>query len=126
MPDRLDSPSLRAGLAAALVVVAGLAAAFLRFGLVEATDVAAGCLAYGKTWIACTLRAATIAAFNVHAFGTAALVLAALAFWRPSAMLMTLGFAAATIGLVLYETGLSALAAAILIVAFARVEASQE
>lgn len=117
--------SIATAMAAAVIILAALAATYLRFGLVEATDVAAGCLAYGKTGLACTLRAATIAIFNVHGFGTTALVLAAWAFWRPNTVIMTLGFAAAVVGLVLYETGLSALAAAILILAFARLERAE-
>lgn len=106
--------------AAVSVAASALAAVFVRYRLVEAGDVAAGCLAYGDTGWHCQVRAAAILLFNSHAFGIAAIAIAALAFLRPHGLVLAAGLMLAAAGLVLYNTALSALAISLLILALGR------
>ncbi|MDO1529005.1 hypothetical protein QMK61_09220 [Fulvimonas sp. R45] len=68
-----------------LVVVAGLLAAWLRYGLVQPPALAHRCAAGGPAW--CPLRELAVRGFLSYAYGWAALAAAALALlWRRAAV----------------------------------------
>lgn len=94
-------------------------ALYLRYLVVEPSIVGLACDGGLKTWL-CATRRIMMILFNNSAFGFTALGFAILHFWRPSMSLIVPALVATGFGLVLYNTGLSALAAALLIVAFAR------
>jgi hypothetical protein len=66
------------------------------------------------------MRQVTIALFTYSAFGWAALVAAAVNLLRPSLVLFAIALAAACLGVVLYNVGLSSLAIGLLVLSFAR------
>jgi hypothetical protein len=72
-----------------------------------------------NTWL-CFTRQITIMLFTYSAFGWTALIVAALNLLRPSLVLFAIALAAACLGVVLYNVGLSALATGLLILSFAR------
>jgi len=72
-----------------------------------------------NTWL-CVTRQITIALFTYSVFGWSAVIVAALNLLRPSLMLFGVALAAACCGVVLYNTALSALAAGLLVLSFAR------
>jgi len=94
-------------------------ALYLRYLALENTNVALGCQAGLNSWLCSTFRL-TIVLFNYQVFGGVALAAALLNLWRPSIVLFSLALAAACFGVVLHNADLSALAAGILILSFAR------
>lgn len=92
---------------------------YVRFLLVEISTVALACQA-GLPTAGCQVRAITVALFENNVFGVIALGAAALHLIRPHVVLLGVALLAAGPGIVLYNTGLSALAAALLMLAFAR------
>jgi hypothetical protein len=72
-----------------------------------------------QSWL-CTSFRTVIVLYNHSIFGWAALIAAVLNLIRPSIFLMTIAIAAAGFGLVLHNTYLSGLAAALLILGLAR------
>jgi hypothetical protein len=94
-------------------------ALYLRYLVIEQTNVSLACEAGLKTWL-CATRRLVIGLFNHSVFGVVALGAALLNLVRPSLVLFALGIAAAGFGIVLYNVGLSALAVALLVISLAR------
>jgi hypothetical protein len=116
----LFRPSRQAGIALGAIALAALAYAFyLRYRVIEQSAIGIACSADGTGWL-CASRRTAIALFTPQAFGIAALGVALLNLLRPSVVLWALALLAAGAGIVLYNTALSALAVAILILSLAR------
>jgi hypothetical protein len=94
-------------------------ALYMRYLAIEQSTVGLACTAGLNTWL-CRSRSIVIALFENSVFGWAALVVAALNLLRPSLVLFGLALAAACLGVVLYNSGLSALAFGLLALSFAR------
>ena len=94
-------------------------ALYLRYLAVELPTVGIACAAGLDTWLCLSRRIAT-ALFTNSVFGFAALIVAALNLLRPSLVLFALALSLACFGLVLYNSGLSALAAGLLVLSLAR------
>jgi hypothetical protein len=94
-------------------------ALYLRYLGLENSQVALACQAGLDTWLCATLRLAT-SLFRQSVFGWCALACALLNLGRPSIVLLSLALAVSAFGLVLYNAGLSGLAAALLILSLAR------
>lgn len=92
---------------------------YVRFLLVEASNVALSCQA-GLPTAGCQVRAITVALFENNVFGAVAVGAAALNLIRPHVVLLAVALLAAGPGIVLYNTGLSAFAVALLMLGFAR------
>lgn len=116
--------TFRPSRAAALALIAtgsasiGLAA-YMRYQVVEPSSVGLACQAGAQTTL-CTVRRVFIGIFTHYGFGAAALVAAFLALIRPSSLLIAISLFAGFLGVVLYNTQLSALALALLPLVFAR------
>ncbi len=91
----------------------------LRYRALEFADVSLACQAGLKTWLCGTFRL-VIVLFNHYVFGAVALGAAVIHLLRPALPLFAISLAAAGFGIVLHNPGLSALAAALLIVSLAR------
>jgi hypothetical protein len=94
-------------------------ALYLRYLAIEQSSIGLACDGGLQTWLCATRRVVT-ALFNNSAFGGLALAAALLNLLRPSLLLFAIALAAAAFGLVLYNTGLAALAAGILVLSLAR------
>jgi hypothetical protein len=94
-------------------------ALYLRYLAIEQTPVGLACAAGLDTWLCFSRRIAT-AMFTNSVFGIAALLIAALNLLRPSLVLFAAALAAACFGVVLYNVGLSSLAAGLLVLSLAR------
>ncbi len=94
-------------------------AMYLRYRALEVADVSIACQAGLQTWLCGTFRVAS-ALFNHDVFGAVALGAALIHLLRPSLPVFAVALAAAGFGIVLHNPGLSALAAALLIVSLAR------
>jgi hypothetical protein len=94
-------------------------ALYLRYLAIELSTVSLACEGGLDTWL-CLSRRVVIALFKHWVFGTVAVAAAALNLIRPSVVLFAIGLAAAGFGIVLYNTALTALAAALLILSLAR------
>ncbi len=94
-------------------------ALYMRYLAVEQPTVGLACQAGLNTWL-CFTRQITIALFTYSVFGWLALIVAALNLLRPSLLLFGVALAAACCGIVLYNIGLSALAAGLLVLSLAR------
>jgi hypothetical protein len=94
-------------------------ALYLRYLAVEQSSVGLACAAGLDTWL-CVSRRIAIALFSNSVFGVAALIVAALNLLRPSLVLFALALSLACFGIVLYNGGLSALAAGLLVLSLAR------
>jgi hypothetical protein len=105
------------------LIVAGFLAVgyalYLRYLAIELSSVGLACQAGLQTWL-CLTRTIVIALFTNSVFGAVALGAAVLNLIRPSLVLFALGLVASGFGIVLYNVGLSALAAALLILSLAR------
>jgi hypothetical protein len=113
-------PSGRAIAVLAPLGIAALGAAlFLRYGIVQNTPIGLACEA-GEESPTCTIRLAAILLFAPGWFGCTALAAAAIQLWRPNIVFFGIGLIAAAFGLVLYNTRLSALAVALLVLSLAR------
>lgn len=102
-----------------LVAAALLAALYLRYRIIQNTPIGLACEA-GEHSITCTVRLATILLFVRDTFGLTAVAAAVLQLWRPNVVMFGIGLVAASFGLVLYNTRLSALAVALLVLSLAR------
>ena len=105
-----------------LLIVGFLAvgeALYLRYLAIEHAPVSLACQGGLNTWL-CTTFHAVILLYNKSVFGWVALAAALLNLMRPSIMLMSVAIAAAGMGLVLHNAGLSGLAAGLLILSLAR------
>ena len=120
MPPRLFLPSARqVNWLLAIGFLAVGQALYLRYLAIEYAPVALACQAGLDTWLCATFRL-TIALFNHSAFGFLAVIAAALNLLRPSVVLVAVGLAAASFGLVLHNANLAGLAVALLILSLAR------
>jgi hypothetical protein len=100
-------------------------AMYLRYLVIEQSQIGLACDAGLKTWL-CLSRTVASALFNNQVFGWVSLGAAALALIRPGLALFTVGLAASAFGIVLYNAALSGLAAALLVMCFARPVVDQE
>jgi hypothetical protein len=94
-------------------------ALYLRYLVIEQPMVGQACDAGLHTWL-CLSRTAAMGLFRHQVFGWIAVAAATLNLIRPSLQLFALGLAVTAFGIVLYNVGLSAFAAALLITSFAR------
>lgn len=94
-------------------------ALYIRYLALEQTTVGLACGAGLDTWL-CTSRHIVTVLFQYSAFGTAALVVAALNLLRPSLALFASALAIACLGVVLYNIVLSSLAIGLLVLSLAR------
>jgi hypothetical protein len=116
----LYRPSLRATLILLPVVVTALGVAlFLRYGIIQNTPIGLGCEG-GEESFTCTVRFAAILMFTWDVFGWVAVAAALVQLWRPNIIAFAIGGVFAALGLVLYNTRLSALAVALLLISLAR------
>lgn len=92
-----------------LPILAGLAAAWLRYGLIEQPALAELCSAAQPPWW-CPLRLTLVLGFLHGVYGYAALAVTALALWRRSATLAALAAACGAFALLLYNVDGGALA----------------
>ena len=99
-------------------------ALYLRHLVIEQSTVSLACDAGLTTWL-CTTRKVVTGLFDYTVFGAIALGAAVLNLIRPSLVLFAVGLAAAGFGIVLYNAASSALAVALLILAFARPQAAE-
>jgi hypothetical protein len=94
-------------------------ALYMRYDAIEQANVGLACAGGLDTWL-CASRKVLVALFEHFVFGWIALIAAALNLWRPSLVLFAVALAATCLGLVLYNAGLSSLAAGLLVLSFAR------
>jgi hypothetical protein len=94
-------------------------ALYLRYLGIENSQVGLACDLGPPTWM-CKTRLAATWMFRHSVIGGVALAAAVLHFIRPSIATLTVGLAAASAGIVLYNIGLSGLAFGLLILGFAR------
>jgi hypothetical protein len=122
-PDRsltLFKPSAQAALILSALVAAAIGLAlYLRYGIIQNTPIGLACEA-GEQSLTCAARLAAIQLFVRGIFGSTALVAALLQLWRPNVVVFGIGLISASFGLVLYNTRLSALAVALLVLSLAR------
>lgn len=122
-PDRsltLFKPSGRAALSVSLLTIAAVGfALFLRYRIIQNTPIGLACEG-GEQSFTCTMRLAAIHLFVRSIFGWTAIVAALIQLWRPNVIVFGIGLISAAFGLVLYNTRLSALAVALLVLSFAR------
>lgn len=119
MSPRSFLPSARA--TNFILVLGGFAlgwAIYMRYALVEQSAVGLACLSVETT--TCVVRRTVIEMFGYSVFGIAAIVTAAIQFIRPSVPMFIVALMATGIGLVMYNNNLSALAAGLLMLSFAR------
>lgn len=103
----------------ALIAIAGLAVAYLRYEVIE--NAALGRVCAGAAGdLRCTLQSTTILLFNSNAFGLTALAMAVATLLRPGLWLLTATAMMAVLGLILYNTSAAALALGLAILTFAR------
>jgi hypothetical protein len=100
-------------------------AMYLRYLIIEQSAVGLACDNGLKTWL-CLSRTVVSALFNNEVFGWVGVGAALLALIRPSLPLFTIALAASAFGIVLHNAGLSGLAAALLVMCFARPASAPE
>jgi len=94
-------------------------ALYLRYRAIEFAPVSLECQSGLDTWL-CGMFRAVIVLFNHAVFGAVALGAAVINLLRPSVAMFAIALAAAGFGVVLHNPGLSALAAALLVLSLAR------
>jgi hypothetical protein len=94
-------------------------ALYLRYLAIEMSSVGLACQAGSQTWL-CATRQLVTTLFNHSVFGWVALAAAVVNLLRPTLPVFALGLVATAFGVVLYNVALAALAAALLILSFAR------
>ena len=94
-------------------------ALYLRYLAIELSSVGLACQAGAQTWL-CATRKLVTPLFNNSVFGWIAIAAAVLNLIRPSLIFFGVALATAAFGIVMYNVGLSSLAAALLILSFAR------
>jgi hypothetical protein len=120
MPVRLFLPTARQTNWLLIVGFLSLGEAlYLRYLGIENLQVAQACQAGLNTWLCSTLKL-VIALFMHSVFGWSAIAAALLNLVRPSLVLLAFALVATTFGLVLHNTALSGLAAALLMLSLAR------
>ncbi|MBS9476324.1 hypothetical protein [Ancylobacter radicis] len=93
-------------------------AIYMRYALVEQSAIGLACR--GMETMTCETREMVITLYGYSVFGIAAISLAVIQFIRPSLLVFTLALMATSIGVVMYNNNLSALAAGLLLISFAR------
>jgi hypothetical protein len=117
---RLFLPSARATNGLLIIGFGALGyALYMRYLAIEPSSVGLACAAGLDTWL-CTTRHVVTVLFTYSAFGVAAIIVAALNLLRPSLVLFAVGLAITCCGVVLYNAGLSSLAAGLLVLSLAR------
>jgi len=120
MSRPLHCPTPRQAACLALIALAGLGYGFfMRYRLIEQSAVGIACEAGGANWL-CASRRTAIALFTPQVFGIVALGAALLNLLRPSVIFWGLALLAGGAGMVLYNTSLSALAIALLVLSLTR------
>jgi hypothetical protein len=120
MSRSIYHPTLRQALCLAVIAVGALCYGFImRYAVIEQSAVGIACEGGGANWL-CATRRTAIALFTPQVFGIVALGAALLNLLRPSVVLWALALLAGGAGIVLYNTALSALAVALLILSLAR------
>ena len=120
MHINLWRPSARAALLLAVLALIGCGlGAYMRYWLVEPSSVGLVCDG-GAQGALCAVRRMFIGIFVKSGFGLAAIAATLLALIRPSALLVGAALLFGGLGVVLYNTGLSALALALLPLTLAR------
>ncbi len=118
--NRLFLPSPRA---TNILLVVGFGALgyalYVRYMGIEQSAIGLACNAGLDTWM-CTQRRVLAALFDRAIIGWAAVIIAAVNLLRPTLVVFGLGLAIASIGVVLYNVMLSALAIGLLLLSFAR------
>jgi hypothetical protein len=94
-------------------------ALYLRYMIIENVQAGLGCDAGHQTWL-CLSRKVGLALDERGVFGWIAVVAAVLTVIRPGVFLFAVALAAIGLGLVLHNAGFAGLAAALLILSFAR------
>jgi hypothetical protein len=100
-------------------------ALYLRYLGIENSQVALACQGGLHSWMCSTVQL-TIVLFKYGVFGWTALAAALLNLLRPSIVLLSFGLIATALGLVLHNTGLAGLAAALLVLSLARAPPAPE
>jgi hypothetical protein len=119
MDPRLYRPTILQAVALAAVAAIALTYGFvMRYVVIQNSMIGIGCES-ASNWL-CTSRHATIVLFQQQLFGAVALAAALLNFFRPRVALIAIALIAGGAGIVLYNTALSALAVAALILSLAR------
>lgn len=117
---RLFLPSARATNWLLIVGFAALGyALYMRYLGIENTQVGLACAAGLDTWM-CRSRHIVVVLFEHSVFGYAALIVAAVQFLRPTLVVFAVALALTCLGVVLYNVGLSSVAAALLVLSLAR------
>ncbi|WP_454684934.1 hypothetical protein [Ancylobacter moscoviensis] len=119
MADRSFLPGARA--ANVIIALGGLAlgwAIYMRYALVEQSAVGLACR--GVETATCETRALVITLFGYSVFGIAALIAALIQLVRPSLVMFTIALMTTSIGVVMYNNNLAALAGGLLLISFAR------
>src|SRR3954463_15653297 len=117
MSRPLFRPSRRQAACLAALALAALVYGFvMRYRVIEQSAVGIACEGGGANWLCRT----AIALFTPQVFGVVALGAALLNLLRPSVVFWALALLAGGAGVVLYNTALSALAIALLILSLAR------
>jgi len=116
----LFKPSRRAVLILSPLVIAAIGLAlYLRYRIIQNTPIGLACEA-GEESLTCTIRLAIINFFMWSGFGWTAVAAALMQLWGPNIAAFGIGLVCAAFGLVLYNTRLSALAVALLLLSLAR------
>ncbi|HZQ12536.1 MAG TPA: hypothetical protein VFB31_06970 [Pseudolabrys sp.] len=117
---KLFLPSARATNALLIVGFCSLGyALYMRYLAIEQTPVGLACEGGLNTWLCVTRRIAIV--LSQHSvFGWTALIVAAVHLLRPSIVLFAAALGVTCLGVVLYNSGLAALAAGLLLLSFAR------
>jgi hypothetical protein len=120
MPVRLFLPTARQTNWLLIVGFLSLGEAlYLRYLGIENSQMSLACQAGLNTW-ACSTLTLTIALFRHSVLGWSAIAAALLNLLHPSLVLLSFALIATAFGLVLHNTSLSGLAAALLILSLAR------
>ena len=120
--NKLFLPSKRAAAIIAGLGLAALGAAlWLRYGIIQNSELGVACEAgEEEEGLGCQFRLGVIMLFVYGVYGWAALIAALIQLWRPNVVAFGMSIVFALLGLVLYNTRVSALAAALLVLSLAR------
>jgi hypothetical protein len=117
---KLFLPSKRVSAVLAILGLAALGTAlYVRYAIIQNSTIGVACEA-GEQSLLCQVRLAVILMFVRGAFGWVALIASGVQLWRPNVVAFGTGLVFALLGLVLYNTRVSALAVALLVLSLAR------
>jgi hypothetical protein len=120
LPSKLFLPNARVTNVLLIVGFCSLGyALYMRYMALEQSQVGLACAAGPDTWLCFSRRVITVL-FQYSAFGTAAVLVAALNLLRPSLVLFAVALSIACLGVVLYNIVLSSLAIGLLVLSLAR------